>query len=79
MSETKYTVAIAVAICYLGLKFIEMRFISKEEKSLKELFKGSLLVFISTILGMYIIDQFGPLTETITKSAPVVFTSEPDF
>jgi hypothetical protein len=78
MIDSKFSVAISVAICYLAIKFIEMRFVLKENKPLKLLLRDTLLVYISVIGGIFILEQFAPLTESI-KSAPMVFTSDPDF
>jgi hypothetical protein len=79
MLDSKYTVGISIALFYLALKFIELKFITKdEEKSLKILFRDALLVYVSTIGGIFILEQFAPLTESIGKS-PIVFTSDPDF
>ena len=78
MIESKYTVGIAVAICYLALKFIEMRFILKENKPLKLLMRDSMIVYISVVLGIFVLEQFAPLTEGL-KTAPLVFTNDPDF
>ena len=78
MIESKYTVGIAVAICYLALKFIEMRFILKENKPLKLLMRDSMIVYISVVVGIFVLEQFAPLTEGL-KTAPLVFTNDPDF
>ena len=79
MLDSKYTVGVSIALFYLGLKFIELKFITKEDnKSLKELFRDSLIVYIATIGGIYILEQFSPITSNLSKT-PIVFTSDPDF
>ena len=69
-----------ISVIYFVLKFIEMRFILKENKPLKDLFKDTTLVFISAILCLLILEQFN-LNEIIgnIKSTPSVFVSKPDF
>tara|TARA_X000000368_G_scaffold280977_1_gene222929 strand:+ start:19237 stop:19473 length:237 start_codon:yes stop_codon:yes gene_type:complete len=69
-----------ISVIYFVLKFIEMRFILKENKPLKDLFKDTTLVFISAILCLLILEQFN-LNEIIgnIKNAPSVFVSKPDF
>jgi hypothetical protein len=79
MLDSKYTIGISIAVFYLALKFIEIRFITKKEnKPLKEIMRDSLLVYIATIGGIFVLEQFNPLTENIGKT-PIVFTSDPDF
>ena len=53
-----------------------MRFIVKENKPLRELFRDSLVVFLSVIVGLFVLDQFNT---NIVKSAPKVFTDMPNF
>tara|TARA_B100000424_G_C22925948_1_gene492647 strand:- start:1624 stop:1860 length:237 start_codon:yes stop_codon:yes gene_type:complete len=69
-----------ISVIYFVLKFIEMRLILKENKPLKDLFKDTLLVFISATLCLIILEQFN-LNELIgnIKSSPSVFVSKPDF
>ena len=69
-----------ISIIYFIFKFIEMRLILKENKPFKELFKDTVIVFISTTLALIILEQFN-INEIIgnIKSAPSVFISKPDF
>tara|TARA_B100000927_G_scaffold32323_1_gene23475 strand:+ start:2861 stop:3034 length:174 start_codon:yes stop_codon:yes gene_type:complete len=57
-----------------------MRFILKENRPLKDLFKDTVLVFIAATLSLIILDQFN-LNELIgnIKTSPSVFVSKPDF
>ena len=45
------------AFIFLIIKFIEMRFIEKENKPLKELIKDTLIVYISVLSGYYLLEQ----------------------
>ena len=54
-----------------------MRFILKENKPLKVLARDTLVVYLSVVLGNFIMQQLGGMT--ITKSIPQVFTNDPDF
>ncbi len=65
-----------VAFLFLLFKFIEMRFIEKENKPLKTIVKDTLIVFISTFIGIMVIQQFPNITE---ESQASVFTNKPDF
>jgi hypothetical protein len=53
-----------------------MRFILKENKPLKDLFRDTIIVFISTVVGIFVLEQFAT---NIGKSAPKVFTDKPNF
>ena len=57
-----------------------MRLILKENKPLKDLFKDTVIVFISATLSLIILEQFN-INDLIgnIKSAPSVFVSKPDF
>ena len=58
---------------------MEMRFIEKETKPLKTLIKDALIVYISVILGYYIIEQFPNNSLEILNVTPSVFTDNPSF
>ena len=72
--------SLIISIIYLIIKFIEMRFILKENKPLKLLVTDTLIVFITVIVTLYILDQFN-LNEIIgnIKPMPSVFVNNPDF
>lgn len=82
MSSNKYVVSGVIAIVYLLLKFIEMRFFDRENKPLKELVRETILVFFSSIGGFFVLDQLAPLNSVIADAAPVsppIFTGSPEF
>ena len=72
--------SIVISIIYFIIKFIEMRFINKEATPIKEVFKNTIVVFLASIIGGFLLDQFklNNIFETI-KEAPNVFTTEPGF
>tara|TARA_Y100000992_G_scaffold277379_1_gene222203 strand:- start:981 stop:1220 length:240 start_codon:yes stop_codon:yes gene_type:complete len=72
--------SLIISLLYLIIKFIEMRFILKENKPLKQLFIDSLIVFISCMISLILLDQFN-LNELIgnIKPIPNVFVNNPDF
>lgn len=76
MQNSIFLIGLAVSIAYLLFKFIEMRFVLKENKPLKLLARDTLLVYLSVLLGNFIIAQMGGLD--ISK-APEVFTNSPEF
>ena len=74
---SSFVTGIAVATAYLIFKFIEMRLILKENKPLKILVRDTLLVYLSVILGNFIMEQIGG-NNMMTK-IPQVFTNDPNF
>lgn len=80
MSSNIFVNAGAAAIIFLIMKFIEMRFIEKENKPLKELIKDTLIVYISVLSGFYLLDQLSPMMESVSSdNIPAVFTGNPEF
>ena len=78
--ENIFLIAAIISIIFFIIKFIEMRFIEKENKPLKYLIRDSLLVYFSVIIGYFVIEQIKPLTEEVNFNAqPEVFTDNPNF
>jgi hypothetical protein len=92
MNSNAYIVSGIIAFVFLVAKFIEMRFANNNNKSsgeedeaaqpkpLKLLLRDALLVYVSSLLGFYIIAQFEEHSSsgTIPKEVPA-FTGGPDF
>jgi len=70
-----------IAVIFLIVKFIEMRFIEKESKPLKLLIRDTLVVYISVIGGHFILDQLKPVIQSAGEgsTATPVFTDNPGF
>ena len=67
-----------IAFIYLFMKFVEMRILQKETKPVKDLIRDTIMVYLSAIVGLYIISEFMPkasMINTITN----VFTDAPGF
>ena len=78
-----YILAGVIAFIFLLAKFVEMRFVEKDNKPLKLLVRDSLLVYFSVVIGYYIIEQFNPVTfqnvgGAVANTTPV-FTNNPEF
>ena len=73
-----FFVATVISITYLVIKFMEMRFIEKENKPIKYLIRDSLLVYISAVLSYFILQQLNPIINTTSEHTPV-FTDNPGF
>ena len=76
MSTSIFITGFSVAIIYLLFKFIEMRFILKENKPLKILFRDTLIVYLSVIIGDFVINQWSPSSST---GETPIFTNTPEF
>jgi hypothetical protein len=76
MENNNIIVPLAIAIVYLLFKFIEMKFILKENKPLKDIVRDTFIVYISSALGMYGMEQ---MDTTIDSKNTSVFTGNPDF
>lgn len=72
-----YLVSFVISIIYLISKFLEMRFVTKENIALKTLVINTLIVYFSVIIGYFLIDQFNLKAKTLVE-APV-FTDGPGF
>ena len=68
-----------VAFIYLLMKFVEMRITKKETKSMKELIRDTIIVYLSAMVGLYIINEFIPSRESLKKTVTNVFTDAPGF
>lgn len=76
-----FLIAGVISLLFFIGKFLEMRYVDKEPKPLKLLIRDSLLVYVSVVLGYFIVDQLQPaISETITPTvAPLAFTDNPPF
>jgi len=69
-----------ISALFFIAKFIEMRFIEKENKPLKFLVRDSLVVYFSVISGNFILEQLNPIMEgSMVNNQPSVFTDNPGF
>ncbi len=69
-----------ISIIYLIIKFLEMRFVSNENKPLKKLVLDSFIVFVASIITSFIFEQFD-ITNILNKlnTTPVIMTNTPNF
>jgi hypothetical protein len=68
-----------IAFIYLLMKFVEMRIVIRETKPIKELIRDTIIVYLSAMVGLYIIDEFMPSGESVKKTITNVFTDMPGF
>ena len=75
-----FIIAAIISVIFVIAKFIEMRFIEKEAKPLKFLIRDALLVYVSVIMGHFILGQLKPMIqEGGAIVSPQVFTGNPEF
>ena len=74
--ENLFLLATIISVVYFLFKFLEMRFVKKEDKPLKELVRDTLHVYISAVIGIFIADQFKVAKSSVDKltGAPVMAT-----
>ena len=72
--------SLAISIIFMIYKIIDMKYITKEEKSLKNVTKDSLIVFLCAMASMFGLEQLN-INEIIgnSKESLSAFTNEPDF
>jgi hypothetical protein len=73
-----FIIAGVISIIFLITKFIEMRFIEKENKPLKLLIRDALLVYFSVLSGYFILEQLNPIVNKGGEKIQV-FTDNPEF
>lgn len=75
-------VGAVIAIIYFIIKFLEMRFIETEsQKTMKILIRDTIVVCVSSIAGIYVLQQFKILdkADSSVMSSPAVFVGTPEF
>ena len=60
------------------MKFVELRITKNETKQMKELIRDTVIVYLSAMVGLYIINEFMPTNATV-KTVTNVFTDAPGF
>jgi hypothetical protein len=74
-----FLIAGIISAIFFIAKFLEMRYVDQESKPLKFLIRDSLLVYVSVVIGNFIIIQLKPETVGGPPSAPLAFTDNPPF
>ena len=77
ISENIYLTALAVAVIFFVIKFLDIRFIKKEELVIKNLVIDSIIVYFSTIIAIFVLNQF--VKQSKILSEPPVFLDEAKF
>jgi len=76
--SSTYTYALVIAIIYTLLLFVETKYISKTDVTMKQLVKGAFFAYLASLGGIYIVNNV--VSPEVTSGENVkVFTGEPDF
>ena len=72
--------SLAISIIFMIYKIIDMKYRTKEENTLKNITKDSLIVFLCSMVSMFGLEQLN-INEIIgnSKESLSAFTNEPDF
>lgn len=75
--ENIFTYSLLISLSFIIIKFIETKIILKNnEQSIKHLIKDSIIVYLSSFIGLYVVQQINP---EITTTEPGAFTEKPGF
>jgi hypothetical protein len=75
-----FIISLVISIIFLIFKFLEMRFIDKENKPVKFLIRDTLIVYVCVTVGNLLLQQLEPILETsILNATPSAFTDNPNF
>ena len=72
-----FAIAGIISFIFLIAKFIEMRFIEKENKPLKIMIRDAVLVYCCVVIGLFLYEHVSPAN--IEIKSPNVFTDNPGF
>jgi hypothetical protein len=84
MTTNYFILGAVVAVIFFLVKFLEMRLMADELKPLKTLIREMLIVYVSTVAGVMILNQFNVVSalggEAVNaKVAPPAFVDNPGF
>ena len=81
-----YILALIISLIYGAVKFVETKFIMKEEVNFKQILRNTILVYASCLVGENVASAVGVTSATqvggsasTEASGTYVFTSEPQF
>lgn len=69
--------SLLISVLFFIYKFIEMRYVIKENKPPKTFFKEMVIIFMCSFIGIYLINIINTNINQIMQ--PTAYTSNPDF
>ena len=76
MENSSFIISLAIAIIYISSKLLENKYMDTEMKPLKDLVRDTLIVYISSVIGIYGIEQ---LSSSFNLKNTQIFTGNPEF
>lgn len=76
MKESPFLIATSIVIIFIIVKSIHSKFVIKEDLILKKIVRDSLFVYISVVIGIFIVDQ---VSGSVNSKATFAYTTNPDF
>ena len=76
MDQNSLIIASCITVTFLLFKYIDTKFIQKQELEIKQLIRDLLLVYVGSVSGLFIIDQVNTKVDIKTTSA---FINNPEF
>ena len=79
--ENKLVLAGIISVVFFIIKFIDIKFIKKEDEPLKPITIDALIVFLSVFVGLLISEQFGMVKNLVggATESTKAFVSNPEF
>ena len=74
-----FTVSMIITVCYLVFKFTELKITQQDLLPIKELFKESFIVFISSLAAFFVHEQFYDGVSSQSGGNVSVFTDKTPF
>ena len=80
MNQNSLLISSCIAVIYALSKYIEVKYLVKEELNIKTIIRDTILVYISSLTGIFIIDQVNTKLD-MNNSTPTTsaFTDKPNF
>lgn len=76
MKQDHFVTAAGVVIIFIIMKIVEAKFILKEDIVVKKIVIDSITVFISVIVGIFVVEQ---VSHGVDPKTTFAFTTNPDF
>lgn len=82
--KSQYSISMTIAIVHFIIKYVETHVVKKDPQPLKKMFRESFIVFLSCIIGFFVIDELTPMFDDIIpsvthKGGSIAFTGDPNF
>lgn len=71
-----FITSIFIAVAFLVLKIVDTKYIKKETLVLKLVFRDTILVYLSSLIGIYLLDN---INSNVSENNVSVYTDKPDF